>query len=230
MKWFLAFSLVFWASFFNAQSRLFTNAELLGKLEPAQDTGFVKLSMKYTSKENIYLRKEAYAQVTKMMDAAAKDGVKLVIISATRNFNYQKGIWENKWKNKTNANASNAERARSIMRYSAMPGASRHHWGTDVDFNSVTPDYFKSGEGKKIYDWLKLHASEYGFAQTYTSKSSGRTGYEEEFWHWSYMPLAEQLLAAYNNQITYTDFTGFSGCEAAKELRVIEDFVNGIGH
>jgi len=230
MKWFLVFSLVMSAFLAGAQQRVFSKAELLGQLDPAKDTGFVKIEMKYTSKENIYLRKEVYSQLTKMIDAASKDGVKLIVISATRNFNYQKGIWENKWKNKTNVKASAAERARSIMRYSAMPGASRHHWGTDIDFNSVSPDFFKSGDGKKIYQWLLQHGAEYGFRQTYTSKLEGRTGYEEEYWHWSYMPLAEQMLAEYNRQITYADFTGFSGAEAAKELRVIEDFVNGISH
>jgi LAS superfamily LD-carboxypeptidase LdcB len=230
MKWSFTFLLFLCALFAVSQSRTFSKEELLGKLEPAKDADFVKIEMKYTTKENIYLRKEVYAQMTAMIDAAAKDGVKLVVISATRNFNYQKGIWENKWNNKTNKSASNVERARSIMRYSAMPGASRHHWGTDVDFNSVTPDYFTKGEGKKIYDWLKANGSKYGFAQTYTSKSAGRKGYEEEFWHWSYMPLAEQMLSAYNSQITYSDFAGFSGSEAAKELRVIEDFVNGISH
>ena len=31
------------------------------------------------------------------------------------------------------------------MNYSAMPTASRHHWGTDVDINSVDPEDFETG-------------------------------------------------------------------------------------
>jgi len=44
-----------------------------------------------------------------------------------------------------------------------MPTASRHHWGTDVDINSVDPDYFMNGTGLKEYEWLKKNAYKYGF-------------------------------------------------------------------
>jgi hypothetical protein len=75
---------------------------------------------------------------------------------------------------------------------------------------------------------LSAHAAEYGYYQTYTSKNDGRSGYEEEAWHWSYLPLAGPMLKAFNQVITYRDLTGFSGCTSADKARVIEDFVNGI--
>jgi hypothetical protein len=57
---------------------------------------------------------------------------------------------------------------------------------------------------------------------------NGRQGYEEEAWHWSYMPLAKPMLEQFNQTISYDKLTGFKGCEQAETLRVIEVFVNGI--
>jgi len=206
----------------------FSKEDLLGKFEPSKHADFVLIEKKYTEKSNIYMRKEAYDAWKNMHAAAAKDGINLIIISATRNFDYQKGIWERKWNDAKYKGKTDTETALNILKYSSMPGTSRHHWGTDVDFNSVTPSYFTSGNGKKIYDWLTKNAATYGFAQTYTSKKNGRTGYEEEYWHWSYMPLSSMLLKQYNEKISYKDLTGFAGSNSAEAAKVIELYVNGI--
>jgi LAS superfamily LD-carboxypeptidase LdcB len=132
-------------------------------------------------------------------------------------------------KNLSASVADPAERARIILKYSSMPGTSRHHWGTDVDLNSIDPKYFETANGKKIYEWLSAHASEYGFCQPYNAKGNKRpAGYEEEKWHWSYMPLAKQCLNAYKAKVTYADFKGFLGYETAEKLKVIENYVMGI--
>ena len=110
-----------------------------------------------------------------------------------------------------------------------MPGSSRHHWGTDMDFNSLENGYFETGEGLRLYKWLKLHAAEYGFCQPYTSKSTGRTGYEEEKWHWSFMPLSKIFLQDYINTIQPKDITGFDGSQIADSVRIIEHYVMGVG-
>ncbi len=206
----------------------FTNEELLGKFEPSKHPDFVRIDKQYTEKPNIYMRKEAYQAWIQMHADASKAGIPLTIISATRNFDYQKSIWERKWNSGSYKGKNDFETAQNILKYSSMPGTSRHHWGTDVDFNSLTPSYFTSGIGKKVYDWLTQNAVKYGFAQTYTAKSSGRTGYEEEYWHWSYMPLSSQMLRQYNSKISYSNLTGFAGSGTAEKIRVIEDYVNGI--
>jgi hypothetical protein len=92
----------------------------------------------------------------------------------------------------------------------------------------LEPAYFTTGRGLIIYNWLCAHAADFGYFQTYTSKKDGRSGYEEEAWHWSYMPLAGPMLKEYNRTITYADLSGFSGYKAADKTRVLEDFVNGI--
>ena len=149
----------------------------------------------------------------------------------------EKWLWERKWLGKKTVNDKNLsieypnpeERAKEILKYSAMPGTSRHHWGTDIDLNSVSNKYFKTKKGMAVYEWLKNNASKFGFCQTYSPKGENRsTGYEEEKWHWSYIPVARKYLDSYKEQITYKHLLGFKGCQTAKELNVINDYVLGI--
>ncbi len=211
---------------------------LLGQFDESKDERFVKLDSVYArgSATGKYLRKEAYEAFVRMRIAAKQDGVSLVIISATRNFEAQKRIWENKWEGRTVVEGKNLttisnlkERARLILLYSSMPGTSRHHWGTDMDLNALENSYFDSGDGLKAYQWLTTHAVEFGFCQPYTSKRNGRTGYEEEKWHWSYLPLSSELLKSYVNLIKYTHINGFKGSETASKLKAIQNYVQGIG-
>lgn len=200
-------------------------AFLLGKFDYKSHTDFVKVDSRYSSK-TIFIQKEVYSAFLDMHSAAAKDGINLIILSGTRNFNEQKAIWERKW-NRFN-NLEPKARINKIMEYSSMPSTSRHHWGTDIDLNSLNNNYFDSGTGKKIYDWLTENAKRFGFHQVYTNKSDGRTGYNLERWHWSYFPLAESYLKYYNSNINYEDISGFSGSEYAQELNIITNYVNGI--
>ena len=113
--------------------------------------------------------------------------------------------------------------------YSSMPMTSRHHWGTDIDLNSLNNSWFEEGEGKKVYDWLQAHAHDFGFYQPYTNKSlNNRTGYEEEKWHWSYMPLAGPYLDFYNKHVTNEDITGFEGSGLAPQIDMVGNYVNGL--
>jgi D-alanyl-D-alanine carboxypeptidase len=211
---------------------------LLGQFEESKDSRFVKLGddLARGSAQGKYLRKEAYEAFVKMASAANQDGITLFIISATRNFEAQKRIWENKWEGRTLVEGQNLtevtdleKRAKLILLYSSMPGTSRHHWGTDMDLNSLENSYFDLGEGLKIYQWLTTHAAKFGFCQPYTSKAAGRTGYEEEKWHWSYWPLSKELLSAYVESVHYSDIKGFKGSKTAKSINAIEKYVQGIG-
>lgn len=219
------------AFFITAASALAQNVsknDLLGKINPAKDSTFSKIPTAYTSKENIYLKTEALNAFIKMSAAAKKEGITLTIISATRTFDQQKAIWERKWKRAEYQGWTSEQKALDIMKFSSMPGTSRHHWGTDIDMNSLENKYFESGAGLKMYQWLCAHAAEYGFYQTYTSKTNGRTGYNEEKWHWSYEPISGPYLEAYQKQITYKDIAGFSGSDSALLVKAIENYVLGI--
>jgi LAS superfamily LD-carboxypeptidase LdcB len=200
---------------------------LLGKIDYTKDPYFTSVSTEHCTKPT-YLHKETYKKFKEMFTAAKKDGVILKIISGTRNFNEQKGIWERKWA--TNIKTMDSiSAAKKILLYSSMPTTSRHHWGTDMDINSLENGYFESGQGLKEYNWLKKNASKYGFCQVYTDKKTvARDGYQLEKWHWSYIPLASQYLKKYNELINYSLIKGFQASNLAAKLRSIEDYVNGI--
>ncbi len=204
---------------------------LLGKFDFRQHPDFVKVEAEYTSKYGeAYLRKEAYLSFKEMAESAQKEAnVKLIIISAARNFYKQKEIWENKWTGKYSNVPEGAKRAEEILKFSSMPSTSRHHWGTDMDLNSLENGYFLQGEGKKIYEWLLKNAEKYGFCNVYSAKDASRpNGYNEEKWHWSYLPLAKPFLAQYKATITLADITGFEGSDTKTELSVIKNYVEGI--
>ncbi len=210
---------------------------LLGKLHPAQDRDFVALDVSTTDEDQHFLRKEVAAAWMQMHAAAKNEGIGLRIVSSTRNFERQRQIWENKWfgrtltngRNLSEGNLTEEEKARWILRYSAMPGTSRHHWGTDFDINSVEDSYFEETQGQREYAWLSEHAGTFGFFQPYTAKGKSRQqGYEEEKWHWSFGAESERFLEQYNQEIAYADLTGFAGCEVAEAIQVIAVYVNGI--
>lgn len=211
---------------------------LTGRFDPSIHPDFVKVAGKYTDGDPYVLHHQTYEAFEAMHAAAAADGVQLVMVSATRNFRRQKQIWEAKWEGKRllegkeKANEvypAPADRARAILRYSSMPGTSRHHWGTDIDINDLNNSYFAKGEGKKVYDWLTANAATYGFCQPYTPKGEYRpNGYEEERWHWSYLPLATRLTDYAATALRDTDIAGFAGAEAAPEIGILENYVLGI--
>ena len=202
---------------------------LLGKFDYKKDSNFSIVSSKYSSK-TIYLRKEVLQKFDQMYAAALKDGIKLVIISGTRSFNHQKYIWDRKWaKNILKMDSISA--VKEIMKYSSMPSTSRHHWGTDIDLNSLENSYFEKGEGKKIFDWLVANAFKYGFHMTYDNQEeTKRTGYKMEKWHWSYMPISKQFLIQFNEYVKCENISSFKGSKFAchPKVDVIKNFVNGI--
>jgi len=174
------------------------------------------------------LRNETLNSFMEMSDAAAKDGVNLKIASATRNFEYQENIWNNKW-NALPASMDGLTKFKTVLDYSATPGTSRHHWGTEVDIDNANPQYFNTKEGKEVYNWLSKNASTYGFCQPYTAKGPERsTGYNEEKWHWSYVPLSKTFTEEYAKIISPSDLGGFDGDQYVPQLNLINNYVLGI--
>ena len=163
---------------------------------------------------------EVYDPLIDMIKAAQKDNIKLSVVSAFRSYQRQKQIWENKWGNRPN---DDIHHAKNILKWSAFPGTSRHHWGTDVDFNSVETAYWKSKEGEKVHKWLQNNAPKYGFCQTY---DDGRQyGYNSEPWHWSYMPVADRYLAQISNPAVLEVVLN-QGVKGSKAVRQSGDLIN----
>ena len=143
--------------------------------------------------------------------AAAGDGLDLAAASSFRDFQRQLNIWNGKYQGSRPmtdaagrridaADLSPAERVDAILLWSALPGASRHHWGTDVDLidrNATAPGYqvqltreeFEAGGPfAALAGWLEDNAARFGFFRPFQGV---RSSVQPEPWHFSFAPVAE---------------------------------------
>lgn len=211
---------------------------LTGKFDPSTHVDFAPVPDEHNiGGYKMYLRKETLYAFLGMQIAGKKEGVDLKIASATRNFIYQKDLWNKKWTGYTLVDGKDLsktlldgrERFEKILEYSAVPGASRHHWGTDIDINNANTSYFETTYGKKVYSWLLKRAPSFGFCQTYTLKDQNRiAGYNEEKWHWSYLPLAKEYTEEYKRLITNNDINDFNGEEYVSQFDLLNNYVLSI--
>jgi LAS superfamily LD-carboxypeptidase LdcB len=92
----------------------------------------------------------------------------------------------------------------AILRWSALPGASRHHWGTDFDvvdgaqvkegmkIELIPEEFENSGPFSKLHEWLDENMGTFGFFRPYETDQGGVS---PERWHLSYAPLANEFLS-----------------------------------
>lgn len=197
--------------------RVFTKAAILLVLEQtkifsqkiASDSKFdaIELELLGINKpvlcgDGFMLRNEVYEAFHAMKIAGKKDGISLWVSSGYRSFEYQKGIWNLKFKTiaKNNPQMPPIDIISEIIQYSAIPGTSRHHWGTDIDlvdaygYHTENPLSRQNFEPQGVYqylsNWLENNAIKFGFVLTYT-KDENRTGFSYEPWHYSYEPLSK---------------------------------------
>ena len=156
--------------------------------------------------DSIRLEVNTYKAFKKMEAAARRDGIYLKIVSAYRGFERQKLIWNNKYEKFTNDFSLEPEKAISeIIRFSTLPGTSRHHWGTDIDIIDgnfpdeenvlVSEKFEKDGLFYKVKNWLDNNSENFGFYLTYTNDKN-RKGFEFEPWHYSYKPVSVKYYRA----------------------------------
>lgn len=164
---------------------------LTGDYRANTHPGFVKLHgiNQANPARQLWFRNEAATALSKMQQAFNKQhpDIPFTLVSTTRSFNHQRAIWEHKW-NRYKKIKNEQLRLIKILEFSALPGVSRHHWGTEFDLSPLKNDYYKSGRGKILYDWLSANAANYGYCQPYTIGRNN--GHKEERWHWSYKPMA----------------------------------------
>jgi len=203
---------------------------LIGKVIRQDNPLYAQVDSEHTNR-NIFLLHPVYEAYIKMYEAALNDNVPLTITSGHRTYIEQVYEWELRWDNpRTKIVFENeVDKARFLLRYRAMPGTTRHHWGTDIDLNSFELAYYESPEGIMVYNWLHKNANKYGFYQPYTPLNEMRPhGYQEEKWHWSYKPLARLMLNKYLKVVTINDIVGFKGDGAALQIPIISVWVCGI--
>ena len=157
--------------------------------------------------DTIQLEKNTFIAFQKMKKAALEDGVKITIVSGFRDFDRQKKIWNSKFKKFTQENKlSEIDAITEIIRYSTIPGTSRHHWGTEIDVIDedfkdeknplISSKYEKGGIFHKLKKWMDKNSTKYGFYLTYDNNPS-RKGFEYEPWHYSYVPISKTYLSKF---------------------------------
>lgn len=159
----------------------------------------------------------------KAMQAAAQDaGLAIDIASGFRDFTRQKAIWNRKFSGQAPlydshgalldpSQLSVGEKVEAIMTWSALPGASRHHWGTDLDVFDPRPfaqgevslqllpaEYEEGGPCHELAIWLYQHAADFGFFFPYRHY---RGGVAAEPWHLSHISAAQQAHAQLTTEV-----------------------------
>jgi LAS superfamily LD-carboxypeptidase LdcB len=151
-----------------------------------------------------------------MKDEAARDGFDIAITSAFRDFEAQQRIWNLKFRGerplfdpegraRDHASLAPGELIEAILCWSALPGASRHHWGSEVDLidraavptgyrvQLVPSEAAEGGMFHPLHCWLDAHMARFGFFRPY---ASFRGGVLPEAWHLSYAPVSVPALDA----------------------------------
>lgn len=159
----------------------------------------------------------------RMREAAASERVDLRPASAFRSFNDQLGIWQRKWRGELplydaqgvqieHASLDEAALVSAILEWSALPGASRHHWGSEFDvfdhaalpegyrLKLLPAEYAPDGPFAYLTQWLDHNMARFGFYRPYDIE---RGGLHPEPWHLSYAPVAVQALSALDANVLH---------------------------
>ncbi|MBK6596910.1 MAG: M15 family metallopeptidase [Proteobacteria bacterium] len=177
-------------------------------------TGRARTHLQELTAPRCTLHVEVVAPFLALRGAARAAGIDLVPISSFRDFDRQLTIWNGKFSGErplialdgTPLDAAlldDRERIEAILAWSALPGASRHHWGTDFDVidAAATPadyqprltpsEYAAEGVYARLSGWLAENLGTFGFFRPYTTF---RQGVQPEPWHLSYAPVADRAL------------------------------------
>ena len=158
---------------------------------------------------------DASRAFTALSRRAASEGFDLRPASAFRDYDRPARILNEKWSGNrpvedeagrpvVRTSMSDAAWLGAILRYSALPGTSRHHWGTDLDIwdaAAVEPgyalklspaEYSADGVFSAMTQWMDelVRADDAeGFYKPYATDSGGIA---PEAWHISYRPVASR--------------------------------------
>ncbi|BBM86482.1 M15 family metallopeptidase [Candidatus Uabimicrobium amorphum] len=145
-----------------------------------------------------------------MRDAAQKEGIILQPFSSFRNLKTQIRIWNKKFRGeKPLYNIHGQERdyhsldkneiIDAILGWSALPGASRHHWGSEIDVvdAAVMPQNYRvqllpnevqsDGIFARLHVWLDENMHKFDFFRPYRLHQGGMF---PEPWHLSHAPIS----------------------------------------
>jgi LAS superfamily LD-carboxypeptidase LdcB len=157
------------------------------------------------------LHPQTLSAFSALQTAAQQEGIDLQIVSSFRDFDRQCAIWNRKWHGEAvlldiqgkplcYEGLSELQKMHAILTWSALPGTSRHHWGTDLDvydkaaveawsgrFSLVAAEYTLGGPCYRLNQWLNQHMDKFDFVRPFATY---RGGVAEEPWHLSHIPSA----------------------------------------
>ncbi|MBC7893763.1 MAG: M15 family metallopeptidase [Cytophagaceae bacterium] len=161
----------------------------------------------------VRLHRDAVEPFLQLWEDAGAEGFDITIHSAFRDFARQLSIWNRKVAGTLPVLDSRGtpidistltprELVYAILRWSALPGASRHHWGTDLDVYdaAATPVGYElqlvpaevdaGGMHAPLHEWLDARIASGTAYDFYRPYDADRGGVAPERWHLSYAPIA----------------------------------------
>jgi LAS superfamily LD-carboxypeptidase LdcB len=182
---------------------------MLNRLEV---TGRAATHVREVADPQCLLHPQATAALLAMRNAARAAGIELKVVSGFRDFNRQLAIWTAKFNGQrplldpagqllNAADLYESALIDAILHWSALPGASRHHWGSEIDVIDVAAvaagaatrpqlvpaEFAADGCFERLGAWLDSNIGSFGFFRPYATY---RGGVQPEPWHLSYAPVA----------------------------------------
>ncbi len=141
-----------------------------------------------TVQNNYQLDSRVAPYAKEMIQAAANDGVELLVCSAYRSIEKQTTLFNNMKQDYLNQGLSESEAYNKTANAIAIPGTSEHQTGLAADI--VTPSHQTLDEAfadTAAGQWLLEHAHEYGFVLRYPKDKEDVTKIMYESWHFRYV-------------------------------------------
>ena len=167
------------------------NNQLLSSYIP---NNLESISLKYANNDK-YLKKEAKIAFEKLSEDAYKLGYHIIAVSAYRDYNYQKELFDYYVKEKGLEYALDC---------SAKPGHSEHQTGLALDVEGSNKDY-DNFENSKEFIWMKDNSYKYGFILRYPKGKENITGFKYEPWHYRYVGI-DVAKYIYENNLTLEEY------------------------
>lgn len=152
------------------------------------------INLKFANKDK-KLRKVARDAFEKLSSDAYNEGYTIIAVSAFRNYEYQKNLYNNYVIEKGIKYADAC---------SARAGHSEHQTGLAVDVMGSNNDYNLFHDSKE-FEWMVNNAYKYGFILRYPEHKEHITGFKYEPWHYRYVgvEIAEKIK---DENITYEEY------------------------
>jgi murein DD-endopeptidase MepM/ murein hydrolase activator NlpD len=146
------------------------------------------------------LAPDAGAAFKEMKNAAAADGIELIVVSGFRSVESQKPLWSKQVAKKGSEAAA--------AKISAPPGYSEHHTGYALDLGSGSNTSLNSSfASTPAYSWLSKYGKDYGFVQSF----KGSDSIQNEPWHWKYTGSAAAQRSLKGSSCGSSSSSGSSG-------------------